>query len=125
MLTYLIFCLVGTQFGPWLRGTLSGLALATLVGVCAIGTSFFASHYAIGLAIFVVVNALFMASALKQSRTVPAMPFLGRISYGLYLYHVAVGYPIVAMLSAVLGGTTSANVSAVAAATAPPGSRSW
>lgn len=116
-LTYLTFCLVGMQFGPWSRGETPGHTLALLVFVSAAATAVFGSYFAIGLAIFVVLNAVIMAAALRWSPTLPVLPFIGKVSYSWYLYHAALGYPLMATLAVFLGEQTWAQAIIVVAAT--------
>jgi peptidoglycan/LPS O-acetylase OafA/YrhL len=104
-LTYLTFCFVGMQFGPWSRGQMSGRILALPILIAAVATSVFASHFPHGLAIFVLFNATIMAAALRWSPVIPILPFIGKVSYSWYLYHAAIGYPLVVSLTALLGET--------------------
>jgi len=117
LLTYLTFCFVGMQLGPWMRGELSTLAVAALMAATAVATYLFAIFFALGLAIFVVVNVIILAAALTRPIAIPVLPFLGKVSYSWYLYHPAVGYPILALVYAALGTSGAAQITAVAAAT--------
>lgn len=101
-LTYLTFCFVGMQFGPWSRGLLSGRMLAISVLVSAAATSIFAINFAFGLAIFLIFDAAIMAAALYWSPNIPILPFVGNVSYSWYLYHAAAGYPLIIALTAML-----------------------
>ena len=105
LLTYLIYCLIGMQFGPWQRGEMSNWALGLVVAFAAAATLRFSSYFAIGLAIFVVLDAVIMAFALTRQRGVPPLPFIGKISYSWYLYHAAIGYPIIALAPTGIGVT--------------------
>jgi peptidoglycan/LPS O-acetylase OafA/YrhL len=107
-LTYLTFCFVGMQFGPWTRDEMSGRALTGLVIAAAFATYLFGTYFAVGLAIFVVIDAAILAVALQWPLTLPILPFVGRVSYSWYLYHAAVGYPLMAILVTALAGTTAA-----------------
>ena len=71
LLTYLIYCLIGMQFGPWQRGEMSNWALGLVVAIAAATTLRFSSYFAIGLAIFVVLDAGIMTLALTRLRSVP------------------------------------------------------
>ena len=116
-LTYLTFCFVGMQFGPWSRGEMHTGALALLVVISAAATSVFVSYFAVGLAVFVVLNATIMAAALRWSPRLPVLPFIGKVSYSWYLYHAAIGYPIIGALTALLGGSAWAQVFVILTAT--------
>ncbi len=110
LLTYLAFCLIGMQFGPWQRREISDYSLAALVVVTALATCAFGTYFNIGLGIFVVTNAAILALALRRPITIPLLPFIGRISYSWYLYHAAIGYPLMAALTASLQGLDAAAV---------------
>lgn len=116
-LTYLTFCFVGMQFGPWSRGEMPGLALAALVLISAAATAVFGSYFVLGLAFFVVLNAVIMAFGIRFFPTLPVLPFVGKVSYSWYLYHTAIGYPLALALGVWLGETTWMQVIIVLAAT--------
>jgi len=118
VLTYLTFCFVGMQFGPWSRGEMHTGALALLVVISAAATCVFVSYFAVGLAVFVVLNVAIMTAALRWSPRLPVLPFIGKVSYSWYLYHAAIGYPIIGGLTAFLGGSAGAQVLGVLTATA-------
>jgi peptidoglycan/LPS O-acetylase OafA/YrhL len=102
-LTYVTFCFLGMQFGPWNRGELPSYALVAVTAVAAAATYIFGTYYALGLTIFVIVNAAILAAALKRPIAVPVLPFFGNVSYSWYLYHAAVGYPLIAAVTAKTG----------------------
>jgi peptidoglycan/LPS O-acetylase OafA/YrhL len=102
LLTYITFCFVGMHFGLWVRSEMSALALGILVAVSAVSAFAFTNYFAFGLAIFVVLDAAILALALKQPVNVPPLPFLGRVSYSWYLYHAAIGFPLIATISSLL-----------------------
>jgi peptidoglycan/LPS O-acetylase OafA/YrhL len=105
-LTYLTFCFVGMHYGPWTRGEMPGLSLIALAIITALATYLFGNYFAAGLAIFVIIDGLIIAIALKWPVAFPMLSFLGRVSYSWYLYHAAIGYPLIAVLTAAMGGHT-------------------
>jgi peptidoglycan/LPS O-acetylase OafA/YrhL len=125
-LTYLTFCFVGMQYGPWTRSEMSGRALAALVIVAASATYIFGAHYSAGVAIFVVINAAILAASLRWPFTLPILPFVGRISYSWYLCHAAIGYPVIIATTEILNGTSAPpTLTAVIIATIVTISASW
>jgi len=102
LLTYMTFCLVGMQFGPWTRGEMSTPALAALIAAAAASAYAFTIYFPIGLAIFVVFNSVVLALALKHPVDWPPLPFIGRVSYSWYLYHAAIGYSVIAAATSLL-----------------------
>jgi peptidoglycan/LPS O-acetylase OafA/YrhL len=115
-LTYLTFCFVGMQFGPWSRGEMHGFVLGALVVISAAATAVFGAYFALGLAIFVVLNAVVLALGIRFLPILPVLPFVGKVSYSWYLYHTAIGYPLAFALAAWLGETTWMQVIIVLAA---------
>src|SRR5262249_650105 len=91
LLTYLTFCVIGMQFGPWTRREVSDMALAVPIVLAAASYGALGSHENIGVAILVIIDAAIMMFALRRPFTPPALPFVGIISYSWYLYHAAVG----------------------------------
>jgi len=100
LLTYLTFCLVGMNFGLWFRNELSGRALVLLVFCSAISIGIYSPYYKFGLAIFGLISAVLLSLALKRGPRLPALGFVGAVSYSWYLYHSGVGYPLMAGLEA-------------------------
>jgi len=117
-LTYLTFCFVGMQFGPWSRGQMSAQMLALIVLFSAAATSVFVANFPYGLAIFVIVNAAIMAGAIQWSGRIPLFPFIGKVSYSWYLYHAALGYPLISVLTTLLPGAVWAQTFIIVIATA-------
>jgi peptidoglycan/LPS O-acetylase OafA/YrhL len=98
-LMYLAICLLGMQFGRWNRAEMSNAALLAVTIATAFSTYIFAPYFPAGLALFVIIDAAIMVIGLKRPLEIRALQFLGRISYSWYLYHAAVGYPIIAALA--------------------------
>lgn len=101
-LMYLTICLLGMQFGRWNRAEMSHAALLAAATATAFSTFIFAPYFPVGLALFVVIDSAIMVIGLKRPLELSALQFLGRISYSWYLYHAAIGYPVIAALT--LGG---------------------
>ncbi len=124
-LTYLTFCFVGMQYGPWTRGEMSVPALLALLIVTAFATYLFGNYFAAGLAIFVIVDGLILAIALKWPIAFPMLSFFGRVSFSWYLYHAAIGYPLIVTLTAATAGAPEAALIVVAAAVLATLAAAW
>lgn len=102
LLTYMTFCFVGMHIGLWRRHEISALSLVILVAVGAASAYVFTIYFPFGLAVFVALDAAVLALALQQPVNLPLLPFLGRVSYSWYIYHAAIGYPIIVTISLLL-----------------------
>jgi peptidoglycan/LPS O-acetylase OafA/YrhL len=100
LLTYLMFCFVGMNFGLWFRREMGNTALAALVICAAISVGIYSPYFKTGLAVFGLIDAGLLGLALKRGRRLPALGFVGAISYSWYLYHGGIGYPLMAGLEA-------------------------
>lgn len=100
LLTYLTFCFVGMNFELWCRKEVSDRGLAVLAVCAAIAAGIYSPYVKIGLVLFGLVNAGLMAAALRHGARVslPALSFIGAVSYSWYLYHGGLGYPLISAL---------------------------
>jgi peptidoglycan/LPS O-acetylase OafA/YrhL len=88
---YLVYCLIGMQFGLWHRGKLSGAALAVSMIAVVIGSSVLpiVSPF-LGLA--PLVCGLLLYAALRYPIRFGLFEIFGDVSYSWYLLHPIVGY---------------------------------
>jgi peptidoglycan/LPS O-acetylase OafA/YrhL len=101
LLTYIIFCFVGMNFGPWRRGQQSTRAIILLVTFSALAMGVFAVYNRVGMVFFVLLNGGLLIAALSLKVSFfrnPILGFVGAVSYSWYLYHGGIGYPILAIL---------------------------
>lgn len=114
LLTYIVFCCAGMSFSLWLRGEISALSLIVLTVACAGSVALFSPYYKLGLAIFAVVSAAALATALRHDLTAAPLAFIGAVSYSWYLYHAGIGYPLMDALQGPSAGLPA--IAAIAAA---------
>jgi peptidoglycan/LPS O-acetylase OafA/YrhL len=77
----------------------------------------FLRYYRIGLTVFTIIDFILLWLAITLARPpfdLPAVRFVGAVSYSWYLYHAAIGYAVIAAL---LGTGIAVNAWAVTAAT--------
>jgi peptidoglycan/LPS O-acetylase OafA/YrhL len=106
LLTYMTFCFVGMQFGPWSRGHLSTRTIALLIAVTAATSGLFVNYFKVGVSLFVLIDAAIIWLALQIPFKAAPLPFLGSISYSWYLYHAAIGYPLMTGIAVWLKDTS-------------------
>jgi peptidoglycan/LPS O-acetylase OafA/YrhL len=88
---YLVYCLMGMQFGLWHRSKMSGTALAVSMIAVIIGSSLLpiVSPF-LGLA--PLVCGLFLYAVLRYPIRCGLLEIFGDVSYSWYLLHTIVGY---------------------------------
>ena len=100
--TFLTFCFIGMQFGLWHRGEMPVAILGAGIILAAVSCHLLGKYYNWGVVTLILIDAMLMMVALRRPFELPALSFIGIISYSWYLYHAALGYPMVDWLSAAL-----------------------
>jgi peptidoglycan/LPS O-acetylase OafA/YrhL len=101
LLTYITICFAGMQFGLWRRGAIGARQLAVVIGAVSAAMVVFASYYNVGVAVLAFTGFVLLACAVARKHPafdLPALRFFGAVSYSWYLYHVAIGFPIISAL---------------------------
>ena len=96
-LYHLSFCLLGMSFGAWNRGKLTdaGLALAAF----AVTAHAALSPQGVSVALAPLLSAILMWFGLRHAGEFAPMSFLGAVSYGWYLLHAIIGFPLMAAMA--------------------------
>jgi peptidoglycan/LPS O-acetylase OafA/YrhL len=121
LLSYLPVFYIGIEIFRWEEEKWAASAacrLALVTAVVAISLFMFASYENVSAGIYTMTAAALFVWAFRTEWAVGWLRFLGRISYSLYLFHVIVGFPIVAFVMNAGAPAWTAMVAGVAASIA-------
>ncbi len=126
LLTYISFCFAGMQFGLWRRAAISNRQLALVVGMVTLATLVFASYYKVGMMVLALFGFVLLGWAVNRKDPafdLRALRLAGAVSYSWYLYHVAIGFPLILALRG--NGSLASTAWAILAATMATLALAW